>query len=315
MPGKDGSVRLGRATWDTGWFQAQVFKLLLEELDFTVKDPVTLDNVAFYFFAAQGDIDFWANGWFPLHGRYLEYDKVKGRVRPAGFQVKGGALQGYLIDKTTSTEYGITNLSDLQDPDIAALFDIDGDGKADLIGCNAGWSCEKIIEHHLDAYDLRGSVHHVQGDYSTLMKELINRYRSGAPILYYTWTPNWTGSALLIGEDVMWLSVPFSSLPGDQDADTQVDSVVGCLETPCDMGFGPNDIRVVANGEFLDRNPAAATLFNVVEIPLNDIAAQNARMANGENGEEDIQRHAEEWIEANRDLVEQWLEAARSATQ
>jgi len=71
-PGKGVTVRMGRATWDSGWFQAQIFKSLLEELGYTVEDPITLDIVAFYFFAAQGDIDFWVNGWFPAHDRYFD---------------------------------------------------------------------------------------------------------------------------------------------------------------------------------------------------------------------------------------------------
>jgi glycine betaine/proline transport system substrate-binding protein len=37
---------------------------------------------------------------------------------------------------------------------VAALFDGDGDGKADLIGCNPGWGCEGAINHHLDAFGL-----------------------------------------------------------------------------------------------------------------------------------------------------------------
>ncbi len=145
------------------------------------------------------------------------------------------------------------------------------------------------------------------------MNETIERYRRGEPVLFYTWTPNWTVSELLVGEDVMWLNVPFSSLPGDPEADTEVGGMIGCLETPCNPGFGINDIRVVANAEFLDLNPAAARLFELVEIPLEDIAAQNALMASGNNSEEDIKRYAEEWIEFNRSQVDMWLDEARAA--
>lgn len=35
-------------------------------------------------------------------------------------------------------KYHITNLSQLQDPKIAALFDREGDSKADLAECNLG---------------------------------------------------------------------------------------------------------------------------------------------------------------------------------
>jgi glycine betaine/proline transport system substrate-binding protein len=315
LPGKDVTVTMGQATWDTGWFQAQVYKLLLEELGYTVKETEPLNNVAFYIFTAQGDVDFWANGWFPLHDDYLNFEKVAGKVRPVGFQVEDGALQGYMVDKATAEELGITNLGDLKDPEIAAVFDKDGDGMADLIGCNTGWACETVIEHQLDEYELRDTVAHIQGDYSALMGETIARYEREEPVLFYTWTPNWTVSELVIGEDVMWLSVPFSSLPDEPDANTAVDSMVGCLETPCDTGFDVSDIRVVANVKFLGENPAASVLFENVIIPLNDIAAQNALMFAGENSEEDLRRHAAEWIEANREIVEQWLENARAAVK
>jgi glycine betaine/proline transport system substrate-binding protein len=306
---------MGQATWDTGWFQAQVFKLLLEDLGYEVREPETLDTIAFYFFAAQGDVDFWANGWFPLHSRYFDYRQVAGEIEAIGFQVEGGALQGYMVDKATAEELGITNLGDLQDPDIAAAFDSDGDGKANLICCKVGWGCERVIDHHLNAYGLQDTVTHVKSDYSALMADTVSRYQDGQPVLFYTWTPNWTVSELVIGEDVAWLGVPFSSLPDDLDADTGADSISGCLESPCDMGFGPNDIRVVANVDFLEENPAAATLFNLVEIPLEDIAAQNSLMRAGENTEEDIRRHAQAWIEANHDQIARWLAAARDAAE
>ena len=315
-PGEGVEVRMARATWDTGWFQAEVFKALLEELGYEVREPIeVLDNLPFYFFAAQDDIDFWANGWFPLHDRYTRYQKVSENVEAVGYQVKNGALQGYMVDKATAEELGITNLGDLQDPEIARRFDRDGDGKADLIGCNVGWGCGISVDHHLAEYGLEQFVAHVQGDYSELMKETVAQFQDGQSVLFYTWTPNWTVSEMVPGEDVVWLSVPFSAVPGEAFPDTSVESIPGCLESPCDLGFRPNDIRVVANKKFLADNNSAAWLFELVDIPMEDIAAQNVLMASGEEKPEDVRRHALEWIEANRALVDPWLEAARVVPQ
>jgi glycine betaine/proline transport system substrate-binding protein len=36
-------------------------------------------------------------------------------------------------------------------------------------------------------------------------------------------------------------------------------------------------------------------------------------MVEGEDSDEDIQRHADEWLEENSDQVESWLEEARNA--
>ena len=95
----------------------------------------------------------------------------------------GPAAQGYLIDKATADKYGITNIGQLREPRLAKLFDNDGDGKADMAGCNPGWGCEGMIEHHMDAYTLRPTVKHVQGSYAALMADTIGRFKRGAPIL------------------------------------------------------------------------------------------------------------------------------------
>lgn len=309
------TISIARATWDTGWFQTEIFIILLEKLGYTVAYPQTMDNLAFYLAAARGEVDLWVNGWFPSHNVFLKQDTVKGKVQPVGFEVIAGALQGYMVDKRTADALKIRSLGDLNKPDVAAVFDRNGNGKADLIGCNVGWGCERVVEHHLGAYDLRATVEHVQGDYSPLMDDTIARYKRGKPILFYTWTPNWTVGTLVPGRDVVWLQVPFPSLPIDQqdmEGRTIIAGVPGCAADPCAMGFPPNDIRVVANKQFLENYPDARRLLESVEIPLEDISRQNAKMLDGEDDYADIQRHAQQWIQGNRDKIDRWLEEART---
>ncbi len=311
LPDKGKTVLMARADWDTGWFQAEMFKQLLEELGYTVKGPTTMHSWDFYHSAARGEIDMWVNGWFPSN--YFDEEEIRNKVEAVGFEVKAGALQGYLVDKKSADALGITSLSDLKDPKIAKIFDEDGNGKADLIGCDPGWFCETVIEHHLDAYGLRDTVEHVQGDYSPLIAATITRYRHGEPIFFYTWTPNWTIGSLVPGKDVVWIQVPFASLPEkhqDKEKLIYVKGVPGCVADPCAMGFPPSDIRVVANKDFLKQNPAIRRLAEVVEIPLEDINDQNARMVDGEDDDEDIRRHAQEWIHKNRRTVDRWLKTA-----
>ena len=303
-------VRLARPTWDTGWFQAEVYRLLLERLGYPVEGPVTMGNAEFYAAVAAGEVDLWANGWFPLHGSSVAASES---VEVVGTQVDDGALQGYFIDAATAEAHSITNLGDLADPGVAALFDHDGDGRADLVGCEVGWSCALTIDHHLRAYGLSDTVEQVQGDYSPLISETIARYRAGRPVLYYTWTPNWTIGEMVPGRDAVWLEVPFPSLPADQASAlgrTAISGIAGCTHDPCQTGWPPNDIRVVANSDFLDANPAVRRLLEQVVIPLEDISAQNVRMVQRGGDPQDIRRHAEEWIEANLAAVTRWIETA-----
>ena len=313
--GGDRPIRMGRATWDTGWFQAQVYRQLLLELGYQVDRPRTYDNEAFYEAAAAGAVDFWVNGWFPLHDSFLT-EEVAPEIDVVGTQVEEGALQGYLVDKESADSLGITTLADFTRSEVIAHFDKEGDGLANLIGCNVGWGCEQLVEHHLDSYDLRDGVEHVQGDYGPLMVNAVEQYEDGEPLFFYTWTPNWTIGELVPGEDVVWIGVPLPTLPGDQESlegETIVSDVAGCTLSPCPMGFPPNDIRAVANQDFLETNTAIRALLEAVKIPLDDISAQNALLIRGEDEQADIERHAAEWIEDNRETVDAWLATAVAA--
>ncbi len=313
--GDNRPIWMGRATWDTGWFQAEIYRQLLLELGYQVERPRTFDNDQFYQAVAAGDIDFWVNGWFPLHDVFLT-DMVIAQIEIIGTQVQGGALQGYLVDRNSAEALNITSLADFGRAEVAAHFDKDGNGYADLIGCNIGWGCEQIIEHHLGSYQLRDVVEHVQGDYGPLMVNTVEQFDTGEPIFFYTWTPNWTIGTLVPGEDVVWIEVPFPTLPSGQEElanQTSVTNVAGCTASPCLMGFPPNDIRTVANRDFLRVNPAIRALLEVVVIPLDDISTQNALLIGGEDEQADIEQHAASWIANNRKMVDGWLAAAIAA--
>ena len=313
-----GQVTMARATWDTGWFQAAIYAQLVEELGYEVNDPaeLTRDANTFYPAVAQEEVDFWANGWFPLHNIYLSRelfsgDQISEPIEPIGFEVRAGAIQGYLIDKATADANGITSMSDLADASIAALFDEDGDGQADLHGCNEGWGCHLKIDSHISELDWGPNVEQVFSNYNDLINDIVRpKVEAGEPVLFYTWTPNWTIDVLRPGEDVVWLESP--ALEEDAGLDS-VSGLTGCAgDDPCDLGWPVNDIRAVANTEFLDENPPIRRLLEVVEIPLQDIADQNARMAmSAEYSESQIRMDAADWIEANRSLVDSWLETAR----
>ncbi len=97
-----------------------------------------------------------------------------------------------------------------------------------------------------------------------------------------------------------------ATAPEGQDVPAELDEGL-CAADPCETGFAPADIRVVANNEFLDANPAARALFESVEIPVSDIAAQNLEYDSGANTQPDIEEQAARWIEENRDQVDEWL--------
>ncbi len=314
LPGAGRDVKMARPTWDTGWFQTEIYRKGLEELGYNVPTPTTLDNPPFYQAVGQGDVDLWVDGWFPLHDTYKS--AFESGAEEYGYVAKAGALQGYLVDKKTADKYHIKTLDDLKKPDIAKLFDNEGDGKVDLVACPPGWGCETAIAHHLDVFGLNDVVTPIKAAYSASMADALGRLKEGKSIIFYTWTPNWTVGVLKPGRDVVWIEVPDKAAPGktltDEDK-TTAKNVEGCVENPCRMGFAANDIRPVVNKAFLKANPAVAKLLDEVRIPLPDIYAQNAKMNDGENKQADIERQAQEWIDAHKAEWTKWIDAAKAA--
>ena len=281
-----GPVKIARANWDSGYMQAAIYTALIEELGHEVTDPAasTLSPYSFYPALATGQYDLWANGWFPLHDIYLEGENVTGQevdlpIEPVGWQVDDGATDGLMVDKATADSLGITSMDGVNAN--AGVFDNDGDGKADLFGCNVGWGCETAINGQIADESWGAGVEQISGVYNDLAQGVVAKVAAGEPALFYAWTPNWTNTVLVAGENAVWLQ------------------------------SNVNDIRAVANTDFLDDNPDIRRLLEVVAIPLSDIAAQNAKMAAGDYTEADIEADAKAWIAANRDKVDSWLATAR----
>ncbi|EOD54829.1 glycine betaine/L-proline ABC transporter substrate-binding protein ProX [Aeromonas molluscorum] len=286
-------------------FQTLLVSKLLGELGYDVKPAKEADYNVGYASVASGDATFLAFNWNPLHKD--KYEKAGGDTK---FYREGtyvtGAAQGYLIDKVTADKYNITNIAQLKDPKLAALFDSDGDGKADLAGCNPGWGCEGVINHQLKAFALDKTVTHQQGNYAAIIADTITRYKEHKPVFYYTWTPYWVSGDLIPGKDVVWLEVPFTALPDGREGDTK-------LANGKNYGFEMNTMHIVANRAFAEANPSAAKLFDEMKLPINDINVQNSLMKQGQNKPADIERHADAWIKGHPALVKQWLTDARAA--
>ncbi len=77
--------------------------------------------------------------------------------------------------------------------------------------------------------------------------------------------------------------------------------------------FTPSDIVVTANKDFLAANPAAASLLEAFELDPLAVAVQAVAIAAGANSDAEIAAAAAEWIAANRDKIDPWIEAALAA--
>ncbi|MER8401968.1 glycine betaine/L-proline ABC transporter substrate-binding protein ProX [Mesorhizobium sp. M1348] len=306
LPGKGISVQPADMNFANEWFQEELVIMGMEELGFDVKESASMQLQAAFIAVASGNATFHAEFADPIHRTFYENAGGKAKLQPVGTLMENGT-QGYLIDKKTADTYKIKTIDQLKNPAIAKLFDIDGDGKADLYGCDAGWGCERTIEHQLDAYGLRNTVNHLQGSYETIIADAIQRIKEGKPTVYYTFTPFWLSSILRPGHEVVWLTVPFTALPDDQAGSVTEVANIG------NTGFPIMTMRVMANTEFLDSNPAARKWFELLSVPVEDVNSENVLVRKGQNTRADIRKHAEQWKDEHHAQWDAWIAEAKSA--
>lgn len=307
-PGQGVRIRSAHSSWIEERFQTEIVNIGLEKLGYQVESPKELEYPALYLAIANQDLDYSVVYYIPGHKQFFDNAGGEAKLQGVGILTPNG-MQGYQIDKKTAEQYNITNLEQFKDPEIAKLFDSDGDGKANLVGCNPGWFCEFTIDHHIEVYGLKDTVEHDRGKYTALLADAITRYNQGESIIFYAYNPHWVGAILKPDEDVIWLEVPFTSLPESignvADNDTTVNGK--------NLGFTTVDQRIVVNRQFLASNPVAKRWFELVQISVEDMNAESLRIKNGENRRKDIRRHAEEWVIQHQAQFDRWLEQAKQA--
>lgn len=292
LPGKGAKIVACTSLSLEGLFKEMIVLKGFEKLGFSYEMPKTLSVPAEHQAAATGDCTYSFDHWVPMHAPMLS--AIQNDVIVIGPTVENAA-QGILIDKKTAEANGITKLEQLKDPALAKLFDTDGNGKANLCCTSPGWGAERVVNHLLDTIGLRDTVDHDQGEYVAMVADVAARFRRGDPILFYTWTPWWLLGELRPGEETIWLDVDPKYCEKD---------------APCGKsmtGFPVNDISIVANRAFMEKDPAARAFLEQVKIPIDDLNAQNLRMRNGEDKEADVLRHVDEWIAANQATFDSWV--------
>ena len=341
-PGEGVRVVAGRANWSSGYFQAALYKQLLEQLGYDVTDPARFElgpNIA-YTAIALGDMDYWPNSWYPGHyawhlAELPDGSLVEDHVTIVGEQLIAGGLQGFLVTKSFADTYGVYTMDDLnRNARALAAFDatdpVPGNEKADIFGCPELWTCDNIIENMI-AFGDWDNIEQTTAGYDAMFAQAVNRVNEGIPMVMYAWTPTMYITRLRPGDNVYWMGVenilddsnPANQVGGETHTQHSADGTGGFVpispdqcpsaanrpDGKCPIGWVAADILVTANTAFLEANPRARALFEAVKLTIFDTSQANAEQQLGNRPD----YVAAQWIADNRDRVDQWLAAARAA--
>lgn len=241
----------------------------------------------------DGSADVWTDMWMPnQQGPWDKYIEDAGTV--AHNQPYSGTQQmyvpSYMADK-------IKSFDDLKDPQIAAMFDKDGNGKGEYWAGDASWKSTKIWQVKMKSYGLDELWEPEIISDATFKAQLKTSYGNQKPILFYYWTPEWIHAAY----DISPLAEPEFT---EGCMDLQLDgedwlevSKAGC-KTP------DASIYVSYSKSLEQRNPAAAKFLSQIKL---DPAVVNQWILQIGRDEMDPQDVAEAWVADNMDIVNSWI--------
>ena len=313
LPGKGVKVVPVKSALPEEAFQTTIVVRALERLGYDVASIEEATQAGEHELVASGAATFMATHLAPLQDDL--YAKVGGDAqlwRNSAFITD--VQPGWFVDKKTADAHGIQSVTDLQKPEIAKLFDRDGDGRANLIGCNADWACAGANAQRVLAWGLGERVQQEQGDYAELMREAVTRVQQGESVLYYGWSPYWVAKVLQPGRDVVALTAPqvADAAPAAEATDAASTEAVAPAASAeaANVGFGVNTQRIVVNRAFIEANPVAARLFEVIKLPASDIGLQNYAMYKGQFERFKVDSHVDGWLRANQDTFNGWIAEA-----
>src|SRR5690606_38244998 len=132
LPGTGKTLTFAFTNWTGDWLPTLVSKVLLEDylgyrveiVDLTV--PVT------YAMIAAGEVDVFADAFFPNQNSLLA--GYRGELEVISWHYDD-TVRGWAVPTWFAEKYGVKTVQDLNNPQIARLLDRDGDGYGDLLGC------------------------------------------------------------------------------------------------------------------------------------------------------------------------------------
>ncbi|MGI9424750.1 MAG: glycine betaine ABC transporter substrate-binding protein, partial [Hyphomicrobiaceae bacterium] len=203
---------------------------------------------------------------------------------------QGMFVPHYLADK-------IKSFNDLKKPEIAAMFDKDGDGKGEYWAGDASWKSTKMWQVKFKDYGLNELWEPEIVSDATFKAQLKASYATEKPILFYYWTPEWIHAAYKI-----------STL--DEPARTE-----GCMALKLDQEdwldaskfkckHADASIYVAFSKSLEKRNPKAAKFLKQIKL---DPAVVNGWILQIGRDKLDPQDVAESWVKENKATVDKWI--------
>ena len=207
--------------------------------------------------------------------------------------------QRICVTRDTQERTGISALSDLTDPDMAANFDTDGDGLGEMWIGGAGWASTSIEKIRAKSYGYSETMTLVEMDETLALAQVDNAAAQNRNIVFYCYTPHHMFSLY----DLVPLTEPAYDA-AEWDVKQPTDDPNWLENSRAGTAWDAARLHVFYATALAESQPEAAAMLGKVKLTTDQVnAIVFALSVDGRDPAE----FAREWVDANADLVDSWF--------
>jgi glycine betaine/proline transport system substrate-binding protein len=311
-------VVIGEQSWTGAVAIQNIMKTVIEKyLDGEVSFLLVAEQ-AMYPALDKGDgsidvvPDLWSQHTTAMLNEYvLPGSKESIRLNKTPYQGSEGIfVPGYVQD-----QYNIRKLADLAKPEVAKIFDTDGDGKGEYWAGAVGWeatnhSMVRAKSYGFDKHFTASSV-----EQPVFLAQLAAAYQRKEPIVFYYWKPEW----IFASYDLRMLEEPpFDGWSSDDKKSDPLYKADGCYKfyqpgnnpdwlekSSITCAQPPTDVYVARSKALDERAPKIGKFLEQITLTPETV---NEWIHAIDQEKKDPLEVAKKWVEEHKDIVEgQWL--------
>ncbi|MEO1140427.1 MAG: glycine betaine ABC transporter substrate-binding protein [Pseudomonadota bacterium] len=292
-------VVIGVPNWPSVNATAHILKNALEDkLDLQVELQSGSNEEVFKAMDA-GSIHVHPEAWLPnlshLKRQFVDGSKT---VKMAANEATG--TQGMCVTKGTAERTGIKQLSELNNPEMAAKFDPDGDGKGNVWIGAEGWGSTPIEKIRARSYGYDKTMTLEVMEEKIALENLAAAIEAKQDFVFFCYTPHYMFAVhdLVVLQEpehdpAKWIIVPASPTPGWLE------------KSNADVAWDTATLHVSYAASLETSQPEAAAMLAKVSFSTDALSEMTFAL---EVENQDPAKFAEKWVEENAATVDGWFQ-------
>jgi glycine betaine/proline transport system substrate-binding protein len=315
-------VTIGELDWPGSRAIEQVLKQVMDTYLDAETGTISAAQEALYEALDKGDgsVDIVADMWTDhLPQQMTNYVLPGGRQTIILNDTPYLGTEGVFVPAYVADEMGVKSLSDLAKPEVAKLFDSDGNGKGELWAGAVGWESTNHTQVRGKSYGFDKTMEYTTVEQAVILSQLKDAYEAKKPIAFYYWTPEWIHAAYKLHK----LEEPaFDGYAADSAKGSERYKADGCytfyqpaerndwLEaSKITCGQPPTRVNIAHSKALAERAPKISQFLKQVKLDADVVNQWILAMEVEKKSVEDV---AKEWIAANKATVEgEWLKGIK----